>query len=142
MSEHDADHAQAVRELAAAHGVAVDYWDWQGRHVVVGTATLLGVLAALDVDASTVDRARAGLVDRETQEWRRMLPPALVTRQGRRTTFEVHVPDGWPLATGVGAAGDMLAADLDNDGQLEVVAPDRFNRMYAYTVPASTNVGA
>ena len=26
-----------------------------------------------------------------------MLPPVLVTRQGWRTTFDVHVPDGWPV---------------------------------------------
>jgi hypothetical protein len=45
------------------------------------------------------------------------------------------VPDGWPLATGAGAAGAMLAADLDGDGTLEVVAPDRFNRLYAYSFP-------
>jgi M6 family metalloprotease-like protein len=51
-----------------------------------------------------------------------------------------RTPDGWPLATGVGAAGAMLAADLDNDGVLEVVAPDRFNKFYAYAVPSSQNV--
>jgi len=54
-----------------------------------------------------------------------------------------HVPDGWPLATGVGAAGAMLAADLDGDGTLEVVAPDRFNRLYAYSFPGvHTAVGS
>ena len=26
-----------------------------------------------------------------------MLPPVLVTRQGWRTTFDVHVPEGWPV---------------------------------------------
>ncbi len=31
------DHDDAVRELASAYGVAVDYWDWQGRHMVVPT---------------------------------------------------------------------------------------------------------
>ena len=49
-----------------------------------------------------------------------------------------RTPDGWPLATGSGAAGGMLAADLDADGTLEVVAPDRFGRFYAYSVPAAT----
>ena len=46
-----------------------------------------------------------------------------------------RTPEGWPLATGVGAAGSMVAADLDNDGVLEIVAPDRFNKFYAYAVP-------
>ena len=47
------DHDDAVRELAAAYGVATDYWDWQGRHVAVATETMVAVLRALDVDAGT-----------------------------------------------------------------------------------------
>jgi M6 family metalloprotease-like protein len=46
-------------------------------------------------------------------------------------------PSGWPLATGAGAEGTLLAADLDADGSLEVVAPDRFGRLYGYAVSAS-----
>ncbi len=48
-------------------------------------------------------------------------------------------PDGWPLATGAGAAGSMLAADLDRNGTLEIVAPDRDTLLYAYTVPVLAN---
>ena len=40
--------------------------------------------------------------------------------------------DGWPLATGAGCAGAMVATDLDADGTLDFVAPDRFGRLYAY----------
>ncbi len=97
MPEHDAEHAHALRELAAAYGVATDYWDWQGRHVVVSIESLVAVLGALDVDASTADAARAALTARADEAWRRLLPPVLVTRQGWRPTFEVHVPDGWPV---------------------------------------------
>ena len=53
-----------------------------------------------------------------------------------------RTPEGWPLATGVGAGGSMLAADLDGDGSLEVVAPDRFGKLYAYTVPGSLSATA
>jgi M6 family metalloprotease-like protein len=58
-----------------------------------------------------------------------------------------RVPDGWPLATGVGAIGSPAAADLDRDGRLEIVAPDRavaeslqvdingrFGTLYAYSL--------
>ncbi|HEY6196241.1 MAG TPA: immune inhibitor A domain-containing protein, partial [Candidatus Eisenbacteria bacterium] len=48
-----------------------------------------------------------------------------------------HTPDGWPLATGSGCSGAPLAADLNGDGTLEIVAPDRFNHLYAYSVPGS-----
>ncbi|MFN8587954.1 MAG: FG-GAP-like repeat-containing protein [Candidatus Eisenbacteria bacterium] len=42
---------------------------------------------------------------------------------------------GWPLATGAGAAGSMLAADLDRDGHLDLVAPDRDTLLYGYSLP-------
>jgi len=86
-----------VRTLATAYDVAVDYWDWQGQHVLVPIHTLVAVLAALDVDARSTDSALAALAARRDAAWRRMLPPVLVTRQGREQTFEVHVPDGWPV---------------------------------------------
>lgn len=46
-----------------------------------------------------------------------------------------HVPDGWPLATGAGASGALLAADLDRNGTLDLVAPDRDTLLYAYSLP-------
>jgi len=49
-----------------------------------------------------------------------------------------RTPPGWPLASSAGAAGDVVAADLDRDGTLEIVAPDRFGRLYAYTLPPVT----
>jgi 4-alpha-glucanotransferase len=91
------DHEHVVRELAAAYGVATDYWDWQGNHVLVAMETMLAVLAALDVDASSEASARTALAAHADVAWRRMLPPVLVTRQGWHTTFEVHVPDGWSV---------------------------------------------
>ncbi len=43
--------------LAQAHGVATDYWDWRGNHVQVPEETIVAVLAAMDVDASTSEAA-------------------------------------------------------------------------------------
>jgi M6 family metalloprotease-like protein len=55
--------------------------------------------------------------------------------------FDGHgrTPDGWPLATGAGCAGSPVAADLAGDGSLVIVAPDRFNHLYAYSVPGSVS---
>jgi len=97
MSDQGSGPEHLVRELAAAYGVATDYWDWQGRHVLVSTDTMVAVLAALDVDAGTPAAAEAALAARADEAWRRMLPPVLVTREGWAATFEVHVPDGWPV---------------------------------------------
>jgi hypothetical protein len=62
-----------------------------------------------------------------------------------------RVPDGWPLATGNTATGSILAADLDRDGRLELIAPDRwvpeayrggingrFGNLYAYSLPTQS----
>jgi M6 family metalloprotease-like protein len=46
-------------------------------------------------------------------------------------------PEGWPLASGSGASGSPVAADLDHDGQLDLVVPDRFGRLFAYALPVS-----
>jgi hypothetical protein len=44
-------------------------------------------------------------------------------------------PGGWPLATGVGVAGSPCYADLDQDGHVEMVAPDRTGLLWAYSLP-------
>ena len=59
-----------------------------------------------------------------------------------------RTPAGWPLATGAGAVGAPVVADLDRNGSLEIVAPDRFvpdslrgdvngrfGTLYAYSLP-------
>jgi 4-alpha-glucanotransferase len=81
-------------ELAQARGVATDYWDWRGNHVQVPPETIVAVLAAMDVDASTSEAAAAALSADIEARWRRMLPPSLVTTQGKSTTIPVHVPHG------------------------------------------------
>ena len=48
-----AEHHQALVELAEAFNIATDYWDWQGKHVVVAPETIIRVLAGLGVDADS-----------------------------------------------------------------------------------------
>ena len=50
----------ALRELAEAYGIAIEFWDWQGQHVEVPADTIIKVLAALDVDAVHAGGRRAG----------------------------------------------------------------------------------
>jgi 4-alpha-glucanotransferase len=86
-----------LAELAATYGVATDFWDWQGRHLQVGTATVRAVLAALGVRARDDAEVRTALGEARRAPWRRMLPPCIVTRAGWTPWFRVHVPHGEPI---------------------------------------------
>lgn len=88
----DADDVLA--ELAAAYGVATEFWDWRGQHVEIAPGTLLAVLAALGVDASTPQARADALRRRRDDAWRRLLPPYVVARSGEPQTVEVHVDHG------------------------------------------------
>jgi 4-alpha-glucanotransferase len=87
----------ALAQLAGAYGVGTDYWDWQGRHVLVARPTVVAVLAALGVEASTPEAVAAALSERRLAPWRRMLPAVVVARTDRPTLVRVHVPHGAPV---------------------------------------------
>jgi len=44
---------------------------------------------------------------------------------------------GWPLASGLGATGTPVLADLDGDHYLELLVPDAKGLMYAYALPTT-----
>jgi 4-alpha-glucanotransferase len=97
-SSGDGD-ADLVR-LAAGYGVATDYWDWQGRRVVVARDTLVAVLGALGVDATTPQAVAHALHEHEQAGWRRAVPAVVVLTEGVTHEVPVHLPhgaalDGW-----------------------------------------------
>ncbi|WP_327189286.1 4-alpha-glucanotransferase [Streptomyces xinghaiensis] len=69
--------------LAALHGVATSYEPSPGRTLRVPEDTVVAVLAALGVDASTPQSVRAALDRRERAERERLLPPSVVVTTGR-----------------------------------------------------------
>ena len=78
-------------ELAEAYGITTEYEDWKKARVSVAADTLVAVLAALDVDASTPDAVRSALQTRRDAPWRRVVPPCVVVREGDDVEFPVHV---------------------------------------------------
>ncbi|MGY4709266.1 4-alpha-glucanotransferase [Mycolicibacterium sp. CBM1] len=86
----------SLSDLARRFGVATDYHDWTGRHVVVAEATLIAVLAALGVDASGEQGRAEALADNDRRHWTRSLPPVIVGRSDQETSFWVHVDHGDP----------------------------------------------
>jgi 4-alpha-glucanotransferase len=104
-------------ELAAAHGVATDFWDWRGQHVTVPRESIEAVLAALGVPAHTEESVRASLDQVRDAPWRRTLPACVVVRSGRPADVPVHVPDG---------AVVRLHAELEGGGRVDLAQTDRW----------------
>ena len=84
----------ALLELAGRHGVVPDFWGFDGTHQWVSPNTMVAVLAALGVDASSPERVSVELGHAEDDVWRRTLPPVLVVREGTEHHVPVHVSDG------------------------------------------------
>jgi 4-alpha-glucanotransferase len=87
----------ALVELAAAYNIALEYWDWQDRHVAVSAETIIAVLAGLGIDASTPDAAEQALVQHAHEPWTRMLPYCLALREHQTASIWVHVSHGDPI---------------------------------------------
>ncbi|TCC55263.1 4-alpha-glucanotransferase [Kribbella pittospori] len=98
----------ALVELAVAHGVATEYWNWQGEHVIVSSEVVAAVLAALGVDASTPEKAADALAEHQQTRWRRTLPATVVMREGWTPWFAVHLPHG---------SSAEVWVDLEDGGQ-------------------------
>jgi 4-alpha-glucanotransferase len=73
----------AQRELAALHGIAVEYVDWWGQSVPVPGETVVAVLAALGVHADSPESAEQALKTYLRKQSLDALPACVVTRQGR-----------------------------------------------------------
>src|SRR5690606_33341140 len=83
-----------LAELAAAHGVQCEYTDHDGNLQQVSASTLVAVLEALGVPASTPAAVTASLERSRDDEWRAVLPPTVVVREGAEAQVPVHVADG------------------------------------------------
>ncbi|MDO4900322.1 4-alpha-glucanotransferase [Actinomyces sp.] len=85
---------ERLRQLAEAHGVSTEYWDYHGNLAAPSRLTLVAVLAALGVRASDAQAVEDSLREVDLAPWRRTLPPTVVVRAGTQATVPVHLPDG------------------------------------------------
>lgn len=102
-----------LAELAAQHGVAVEYADWRGRPVTVEAATVVAVLAALGVDAGTAEAADAALRAGRLAAWRETVPPTTVQRLGVGAVVRAHCRHGDPVRLVVECEDGTERADVE-----------------------------
>ncbi|MFH8368895.1 4-alpha-glucanotransferase [Streptomyces sp. NPDC018031] len=81
--------------LAELHGVSTSYEPAPGRTVRVSEDTVVAVLAAMGVDATTPGAVRAALDRHAHGERNRLLPPCVVARPGRPPRLQL--PPGTAL---------------------------------------------
>lgn len=96
-----------LTRLAAAYGVDASYWSFGGERVQVPSETLVDVLAALGVDATTDEAARRAIEDAELEPWRSVLPEVTVLRENTEQSIQIHVPHGY---------GVTVDAELESGG--------------------------
>jgi 4-alpha-glucanotransferase len=117
QSQRDDAPSPELVELAHAHRVSTEFWDWQGVHRPVTGHTIVAALAALDVDASTPAAIEAARIAADERSWRRLLPPTVVTTSGAGGNLLVHVRHGDPVA---------VTAELDGGARWPLTQVDRW----------------
>ncbi|WP_375501132.1 4-alpha-glucanotransferase [uncultured Jatrophihabitans sp.] len=101
---------ETLHALAGTYGIDTEYWDWQGQHRTVPDSTLIAVLGAMDVDASTSQRCAEALAARRDRD-DYGVPPCIVLRAGQ--SCAVPAPGRVELEGGGSrAVGDELPRDL------------------------------
>ena len=91
----------ALLELARAHGVDTSIRGWDGVERTVQAETLRGVLTALGVPAGSPEELASSLAEKQSEPWRRLLPPTLVAREGSELDVAVHVGTGQSVTVSV-----------------------------------------
>ncbi|MBP0462255.1 4-alpha-glucanotransferase, partial [Streptomyces bomunensis] len=101
-----------LARLAELHGVATTYAPSPATEVHVDDATVVAVLAALGVDASTPAAIASATEAAEREAAARLLPPTVVWWAG-------EPPPAWSARL---PAGTVLSVDLEDGGEARLRA--------------------
>ena len=96
--DHTGIADELLRKLAAVRGVSTSFRGWDGMEHPVAARTLHSVLTALGDRTGTTEELHSALRDAELEPWRRLLPPSVVSREGREIHVAVYVPHGTPVS--------------------------------------------
>ena len=83
-----------LHRLAEHHHVATTFNGWDGTRREVSDQTLRRVLAALGEATETEEELAQAVADAQLKPWCRILPGAVVLREGRSRQVPVHLPAG------------------------------------------------
>src|SRR5512139_3375986 len=142
-----------LKRLAAAHGIETRYWDWLGRESTVPRDTVVAVLAAMDVDATTSQAVRDALGRVDARELTTLLPPVVtVATMHGPAVVRIAVPEGddppeaW-LELGSGEVLELTGAPEGPRHHGRPSPDDPYGRAlhhltgYGFTLPAEAPFG-
>ena len=145
MPDQAAPPDESLLRLAAAYGVVADYHGHDGQYHAASADTLVAVLAALGVDASSPARLQVALQNADDTPWRRVLPPVVVVRAGRQVHVPVHVTHGDAVTAWIelddeagGGRRELLQADVWVDPR---TVDGRLVGRATFTLPADLPLG-
>ncbi len=119
MTSPDETPSEALQALARCHGVATDFWSYDGHYRVVSASSIRAVLEALGVPAATEEEVLASLREHEEAQWRDTLPPCVVMRQGSEWRVPVHVPHGADVTVEVHLEDGGVVSAAQEDAWVE-----------------------
>lgn len=120
-----------LARLAAVHGVATEYRNWNDRPQLVPIDTVRAALAALEVDASGPAAIETALRQADEAPWQRAAPPCVVATvgDGGGGPISLAVPSGATLeVTVTTAAGVSHALTVDDCTDVPVRVVDGVRR--------------
>ncbi|REE95693.1 4-alpha-glucanotransferase [Thermomonospora umbrina] len=120
--------------LARRHRVGTGYTDWRGRETPVKEDTIVAVLAALGVDASTPAAVRAELDRLDERDRTRLVPPVVVHRVSPTASGEIAIP----ALTG---AATEITVELAEGGVVEPSGRKGADGSTRYRLPDNTPLG-
>ncbi|CAG0978670.1 Glycogen operon protein GlgX [Burkholderiales bacterium] len=126
---HSGVEPEVLERLAAAAGIAREWWDLAGERHVVGVDTKRALLAAMGLSADTTAEARDRVVGLANARERRRLPPMIVAREGRRANVAIAVLDE-PQRL-------QAAVRLRNEDGTEQILPFRWDDLPVNVVTAA-----
>ena len=118
----------ALVELANRFGIAQEFWDWKGRHVPIPAETIVDVLRAFDVDASSPEATDGALRRLEDKRWQRVVPACTVVEQGHGAHVPIHITSGDHVDVWL----QLESGETRQTWQTENFTPDRWIDGVAY----------
>ncbi len=131
-----------LQQLAEAFGIATEFWDWKGRLTTVSDETVIGILRAMDVDASSDEAADAALGELWIKPWRSALPPCVVLQEGSGGHVNVHVDHGGTavLTVRLEEGGERDTSQTENNAEPRWVG-DRLIGEATFWIPGDLPLG-